>query len=291
MQRRVFSAYELSVSMISDRETQLIAELWKRICTRYEISIKSFFAHHSKTDDQTENANKVMKNHLRAYVKYAQNDWINYLSDAKFAANNHVNVFTEMTFFFVDHEYHSRSEAESSHHYDESRKAEIQKADEIIQRQEKMTKWIRENLIWAQTKQAHHVNKTRQSHSEYKVDDMMYVNVKDFFSKRLSRSLIFKNVESWKIIRVIDNKTYEVKVSEHLKAAELTSIFHSWKLHLASNNSFFDQIESSESSVMIFDLQNKESHEEYELLDIVNCRKFMKHDLQYKATYIDNWNQ
>jgi hypothetical protein len=27
MQRRVFSAYELSVSMISDRETQLIAEL------------------------------------------------------------------------------------------------------------------------------------------------------------------------------------------------------------------------------------------------------------------------
>ncbi len=69
MQRRVFSAYEFSASIINDREIQLIAELWKRICTKYEISMKFFFAHHSETDDQIENANKVMKNHLRAYVK------------------------------------------------------------------------------------------------------------------------------------------------------------------------------------------------------------------------------
>jgi hypothetical protein len=44
-----------------------------------------------------------------------------------------------MTFFFADHDYHSRSGAESSQQYDENRKAEVRKADDIIERQKQMT--------------------------------------------------------------------------------------------------------------------------------------------------------
>ncbi len=66
-----------------------------------------------------------------------------------------------MTFFFADHDYHSRSGAESSQQYDENRKAEVRKADDIIERQKQMTQWIKKNLIWAQAEQAHHVNKSR----------------------------------------------------------------------------------------------------------------------------------
>jgi hypothetical protein len=71
MQRRMFFAYELFAIMISNRNTQLVVELWRRICKRYEISIKSLSAHHFETNEQTENVNKIMKNHLRAYVTYA----------------------------------------------------------------------------------------------------------------------------------------------------------------------------------------------------------------------------
>jgi hypothetical protein len=62
MQRRVFFTYELLVNLISDRGTQLIAELWKKICKRYDVSVKPSSAHHPETDNQTENANKIMKN-------------------------------------------------------------------------------------------------------------------------------------------------------------------------------------------------------------------------------------
>jgi hypothetical protein len=120
---------------------------------------------------------------------------------------------------------------------------------------------------------------------------MIYVNAKDFFSKRLSRSLTFKNVGSWRIIRIIDNKAYELNISKHLKAAELISIFHSWKLHLASDNFFPEQTSSSEPSILINDLQNKETREEYEILDIVDCRKIIRNGLQYKVTYVENWDQ
>jgi transposase InsO family protein len=291
MQRRMFFAYGLSATMISDRGTQLVAELWRRICKRYEISIKSSSAHHPETDGQTENVNKVMKNHLRAYVTYAQDDWVDYLPDAEFAVNNHMNVFIDMISFFADHEYHPRTEAEPSESYERNRKMEVRKADEIVQRQELMIQWIKENLIWAQAEQSHHANKGRQPHPEYKVEDLVYVNAKDFSFERSSRSLTFKNVSPWKITRVIDNKAYELKLSDHLKAAELTPIFHSWKLHLTPTDPFSGQVNPPEPSVIITDSQTKESHEEYEILDIVDCRRTAKRGLQYKATYIDNWDQ
>jgi hypothetical protein len=70
MQRRMFFTYELLVIMINDRDTQFIVEFWKRICKKYEINVKFFSTHHFEIDEQTKNANKTMKNHLRSYVKY-----------------------------------------------------------------------------------------------------------------------------------------------------------------------------------------------------------------------------
>lgn len=46
----------------------------KKICTRYDIKIKTLFVYHSKTNDQIENVIKIMKNYLRFYVNYAQDN-------------------------------------------------------------------------------------------------------------------------------------------------------------------------------------------------------------------------
>jgi hypothetical protein len=77
-----------------------------------------------------------------------------------------MNVLIDMIFFFADHEYHFRTRAEFSESYEKNRKMKMQKADEIVQRQELMTQWSKENLIWTQAEQTHHANKERQSHSE-----------------------------------------------------------------------------------------------------------------------------
>lgn len=68
--RRVFCCYDLSISLINDRDEQITAKLWKRVCNRYDIKNKMFSSHRFETNDQIENANKSMKNYLRAYVKY-----------------------------------------------------------------------------------------------------------------------------------------------------------------------------------------------------------------------------
>ena len=74
MYRRVFSTYGYPLSIVSDRGGQMISTLWKWLCQRYGINVKLSSAQHPETDGQMENANKVMKNYLRAYISHMQDD-------------------------------------------------------------------------------------------------------------------------------------------------------------------------------------------------------------------------
>ena len=242
MSRILFSSYGFPISTVNDRGSQLTAHLWKIVCERYGVRIKFSSAHHPETDGQTENANKVMKNYLRAYVNYTQDNWVDYLSDAEFAANNHVNVSTGMTPFFADHGFHPRCGIEPPGTYEGKGKVEILHADKIIERQEAMRTWLRDQLAWAQEEQTRHANKRPSTSPRIQNRDMVYVNAKHFASERPSRSLSFKNTGPWKIIRIIDNKAYELEIPDQLKNVGLTPIFHPWKLHLAPSNPLPGQV-------------------------------------------------
>lgn len=264
LQRRVFSTYGLPDSMVHDRGTQLVAHLWKRICQRYGIRSRPSSAYHPETDGQTGNANKVMKNYLRAYVRHAQDNWVDYLPEAEFAANNHVNASTGMTPFFADHGFHPRTGIEPPAEITDIGRAELLSADKIAVRQEAMNKWLVEHLTWAQADQARRANNARAPHPDYKLGDMVYVNTTDFSMDKQSRSLSAKNVGPWKIIRNIDNKAYELEIPEYLKKSGLTAIFHPWKLHLAPTDPFPGQIVQPDPPIMVQDDSDSAPHEEYD---------------------------
>ena len=70
MHQRVFSAHGYPLSIVNDRGGQMTSTLWKKLCERYGIRVKFSSAQHPETDGQTKNANKVIKNYLRAYVSH-----------------------------------------------------------------------------------------------------------------------------------------------------------------------------------------------------------------------------
>ena len=75
-----------------------------------------------------------MKNYLRAYVSHTQDDWVDHLPMAKFAANNHVNKSTGITPFFADNGFHSRTgiEPPGTNNLSVNKKAELLSADRIV---------------------------------------------------------------------------------------------------------------------------------------------------------------
>ena len=109
MNRCVFSAHGYPFSIVNNCGGQIISKLWRHLCERYGIRIKFSSVQHPETDRQTENANKVMKNYLQAYVNYAQNNWVDQLPMAEFSANNHINELTGMTPFFADNGFHPQT--------------------------------------------------------------------------------------------------------------------------------------------------------------------------------------
>ena len=157
--------------MVNNCRGQMTSKLWRRLCKRRGIGIKFSSAHLPETDGQTKNANKVMKNYLRAYVSYTQDDWVDHLPMAEFSANNHINELTGMTLFFADNGFHPRTGVEPPQAYQGlGRRAELMAADKIIANQEKTLSYLKDQLTWSQQEQAHWANQNCQPHPKYKVE-------------------------------------------------------------------------------------------------------------------------
>lgn len=93
-------------SIVSDRGTQFVNYMWKRICQLLDIHRRLSIAFHPETDGATERANQVVEHYLRIYTVYTQNDWSFLLPMAMVAINNRVATSTGLSPFFLTYGYH-----------------------------------------------------------------------------------------------------------------------------------------------------------------------------------------
>ena len=153
-----------------------------------------------------------------------------------------------------------------------------------------MVTFLQDQLTWAQQKQIHWANQHKQPHPSYVISDMVYVDARYFASKHDSKLLSTKNAGLWKIVKNINNKAYKLDIPQQMKNAELTCIFHLWKLHLAPNSLFPGQILKFGLPI-IFSSSNSETHNKWKVLEVVDLRQTKRYGLQYKATYMGNWDK
>jgi len=68
----MWKLYRLSESIISDRELQFVAELIKELNRMLEIESKMSIVFHPQIDRQTERVNQELKEYLRMFIDYRQ---------------------------------------------------------------------------------------------------------------------------------------------------------------------------------------------------------------------------
>ena len=59
---------------------------------------------YSQTDRQMKWLNQIMKQYLKYYVNYQQNNWIKLLFAVQFTYNNSIQTFTEISLFQTEYE-------------------------------------------------------------------------------------------------------------------------------------------------------------------------------------------
>jgi hypothetical protein len=84
----IFSKHEMSKLIMFNKNSLFIFNFWFNFCYHLKIKIRLNIVFHCKTDDQTKKQNQTLKQYLKIYVNYQQNNWIKLLFVAEFAYNN-----------------------------------------------------------------------------------------------------------------------------------------------------------------------------------------------------------
>jgi hypothetical protein len=278
----VWKIHELSNTIISDRESQFISFVWKKVCETLKINVKLSTAFHSKTDDQSEIANQKMKRYLRSYCNYQQDDWSKWLLMTEFVFNAVTSTFTELFAFMTNYEFESRMsfdsfESETSDRLSTKERILTQKTIIIIEKMKDIWNFIKKKLVNAQKMQKKHADKHKTFSFEYQLEDMIWLFIKNIKTERSFKKLNHKWIESYKIKKLLKD-VCQLDLSLSMK---IHDTFHTSLLRLAATDLFIDQIQSSSSSIVI------DEEKEYEVNDILNSR-YHYEKLQYRVAWTDH---
>ena len=78
----IIANHEVSIEVIFDKNTQFRSKFWQALTVLKEIKTKMSTIEHSQMNDQTERLNQIVKQYLKCYMNYQQNNWIKLLSAA-----------------------------------------------------------------------------------------------------------------------------------------------------------------------------------------------------------------
>ena len=111
---RIYCLHGTPDNVVSDRGTQFISMFWRHLSDRLGVTLKHSSSFHAETDGQTERFNAMLEQYLRAYMSFAQDDWVDWLPLAEFASNNQVSETTRTTPFFANYGLHPKMGSEPS---------------------------------------------------------------------------------------------------------------------------------------------------------------------------------
>ena len=212
--RHVHRLHGLPRSIVSDRGPQFVSRLWSTLCSRLGIAVKLSTPYHPQTDGQTERANGVLEQYLRAYVNYLQDDWEEMLHLAEFAMNNQASETTGISPFFANYGYDPRASP----------------ADESVAPPpppvESAPEWALFNMLWmkdeildhlraeiqhAQSVQQESADARRSPAPAFRVGDQVWFNAQNVITRRPSRKLDARRLGPYTITRVVSPYAYELE--------------------------------------------------------------------------------
>ena len=195
-------------SIISDCSTQFVNDFWKFLYKRLGISIRLSTTWHPKTDGQTKRLNGVMKQYLKAYVNFLQDDWPDWLPLAEFTGNNTKSETTKVFLFFANKEFHPRMGFETAKPL-LSNIREVN-ADAFATQMEEIQEILRNNMLIVQADHERHTNRHRGLAPQYQIGDLIWLDIRNLFTKRPSRKLENCHTGKYQVKKIVNNHAVEL---------------------------------------------------------------------------------
>jgi len=102
----VFSKHGIPSHVTSDRGLEFVSNFFQSLGTALDMRLHFTSGYHPEGDGQTEHMNQTLKQYLRVYCNYQQDNWSELLPLAEFAYNNAPSATTGVSPFFTNKGYH-----------------------------------------------------------------------------------------------------------------------------------------------------------------------------------------
>ncbi len=256
-------AHELFITIVLNWDTQFVSSLWKRVCQLLKIVQRVFTAYHSETDRATEWMNQNVELYIHTFFNYSQNNWASLLLMTELVINNHDFILTEMSLFFLSHEYYMKSlQLLEKLKLIQPAKSLVQKADQIVQKIKEVTEWAQMTMTVAQQIQKEAVNQKRQQSYDFKKEDKIWLNLKNICTDHLCKKFDAKNVK-YIIVKKISSHSFCLNT-----LLSIHNVFYSVMLQSAVINTLSSQ--HTTDSQLLSQIVNNE--EEFEIKKILKKR-------------------
>ncbi|KAG0159971.1 hypothetical protein PDIDSM_7498 [Penicillium digitatum] len=234
--RHVWKLHGLPNTVVSDRGPQFVAQFWKHPTKRLRITNLLSTAYHPETDGQTERANAVLEQYLRAYVSYLQDDWSEWLPLAEFTANSHYSESTRVSPFYANYGFTPASE---------------------------LTEYVRAEILSAQARYEEQTNRHRAPARRYRPGQLVWLNARNIRTLRPQKKLDWKNRGPFKVLEAISAHAYKLELPASMK---IHPVFNVSLLQPAATNPVNGQVTEPAPPVEV------EGLEEWEVEDILDSR-------------------
>lgn len=232
-----------------------------------------------------------MECHLRSYVNHFQDNWVDLLPMAEFAANANTSATTKIAPFMATKGYIPRMSFDPVDLSANSARERLQngKARSIADDMKKVWDFVKEESTWSQQSQADAANRHRKD-VDYDVGDMVWLSTKNIKTERPSKKLDHKMIGPYKII---SKKGSSCQLD--LPASMRThNVFHTSLLRKAAMDPLPRQRNEPEPPVVIND------ELEWEVDDILDARRigrsrYVQYRIKWKGededrTWYPSWN-
>lgn len=181
--------------------------------------------------------NQEIQAYLRVYINHEQSDWKRWLPAAQLAINGRHQSAIGMSPFFATHGYNPPQPVGQIPEAAPRRLAPDSKAaDAFVEKIKEITDLCQASMGASVQAQEEAANRKRNAATVFRVGDKVWLNLKNYRTDRLKRSLDFKHAK-YTVAEVLTPVT--VRLSGIPRGIE--TVFHTDLLRLASRDPLFGQ--------------------------------------------------
>lgn len=215
----VVAIHGIPDDIVSDCGSVFTSRFTRTVMNALGIKQNLSTAFHPQTDGQTERTNGILEQFLRCYTNYQQNNWSDLLYWAELSYNNSLQSTTNQTPFYALHGYHARfniniPRVAASNPLAKDRLEELQQVQ----------KDIAFLIKTAQETQEHYYNTKFKEQPDLAPGDMVMLKRTNIRTTRPSDKLDVKNLGPFKILEVINNRSFRLDLPKSL--SQLHPVFH-----------------------------------------------------------------